>query len=185
MLTFAVAGALLSIAAPGTAAVTMSWMGSTANGNPNNFNWWGEQRFDNTPVWADTLRFNGNPNSSLGGAYFQFQDRSTADNQFSIVLRIDHIDRIVYTSPQLRSSILTLASLGDIKFKGGLVQRLTLTTHAPTPDIAFRDFLGETFTLRDGMTSAAPESGTWALMIGGFGFVGAALRRRRVALSYS
>ena len=34
-------------------------------------------------------------------------------------------------------------------------------------------------TVSDAVSAPAPEPGTWALMIGGFGLVGAALRRRR------
>ncbi len=37
------------------------------------------------------------------------------------------------------------------------------------------------FSLLDGVSAAVPEPGVWALLIGGFGLVGAAARRRRLA----
>ena len=37
----------------------------------------------------------------------------------------------------------------------------------------------------DFTVAAVPEPATWSLMIGGFGLLGAAMRRRRVSVSYA
>jgi len=37
----------------------------------------------------------------------------------------------------------------------------------------------------DSVTEGVPEPGTWALMVGGFGFTGTMLRRRRAALAFA
>lgn len=60
---------------------------------------------------------------------------------------------------------------------------LSLSTIAPYPDgvVSYVGVMGNEYTLTE--DSAAPEPATWALMIVGFGFAGAALRRGRAALA--
>ncbi len=48
-------------------------------------------------------------------------------------------------------------------------------------DIIFATRFGGTLT--QVITTSVPEAATWALMIGGFGGVGAAMRRRRATLA--
>ena len=43
---------------------------------------------------------------------------------------------------------------------------------------------GDHYTLRFRSDSDAPEPASWALMVGGFGAIGAALRRRRTAVAF-
>jgi hypothetical protein len=55
--------------------------------------------------------------------------------------------------------------------------------------VSYQDFFGARSPLDSDVafsiqgTSGAPEPAGWALMIGGFGLAGAALRRRRTALT--
>ena len=56
------------------------------------------------------------------------------------------------------------------------------TASSTTLMLSFRDARPTVFRLDDvSVTGTVPEPETWALMIGGFGIAGAALRRRRLA----
>lgn len=49
-------------------------------------------------------------------------------------------------------------------------------------DVTFGNDLGQGYRLNS-ITGALPEPGTWAMMIGGFGMAGAAMRRQRKAIA--
>jgi hypothetical protein len=81
-----------------------------------------------------------------------------------------------------------LFSLTDPPASSGFVNHIINVTASQTNAVlsfAFRDDPGREFLDNVSVTQVAggvPEPATWALMIGGFGIAGAALRRRRAAL---
>jgi PEP-CTERM motif len=82
-----------------------------------------------------------------------------------------------------------LAALAPISTPGGFNEFAFRGIADDTADIYGLQFGGSYLLLTgtaDGVPIGAPEPATWALMIGGFGFVGAAMRRRRnVTVSYA
>lgn len=74
----------------------------------------------------------------------------------------------------------------------GVYGRSTFSILRPTADIAFfrisgSDSYGVNQVVLDGLVpnNPVPEPATWAMMIGGFALAGAAMRRRRTAVSFA
>jgi hypothetical protein len=89
--------------------------------------------------------------------------------------------------------LLAYSSFGDPIGRGGTTRpsfaRLAAAT-PPSDELGFDSFRFQTPTFKDGVLSyhllppgsAVPEPATWAMMITGFGLIGAAARRRRTGM---
>lgn len=75
------------------------------------------------------------------------------------------------------------STMGVMSFVGG---NGSLRQVGPNGDIGRNDNAGYQLTSSDVETGAVPEPASWALMVGGFGLVGGALRsRRRTAVTFA
>ncbi len=165
------AAAIIAAAAPAAAAT---------------FNWTGSSDFDNgefttiAPTFANTISFYnvsyfpGNSVYNSAGAHSHGQPVN-----FTINATIDGVQTDIYTQLLEFDAEQLLGGLGTITFAGGTVT----TIGFGCDNCSFNTFHGfgglgdTTFTL--GNVAGVPEAATWAMLISGFGLVGAAARRRR------
>ena len=87
---------------------------------------------------------------------------------------------------QKGDSFVLMVLMQSISNRGGFIN--AMNTFTVKYDVENTVYTGTTekvglATLQQTVSGAVPEPGTWALMIGGFGLAGAALRRRRAALA--
>jgi hypothetical protein len=105
------------------------------------------------------------------------------DVNFTITATIDGVDKVIYTQLLTNGSEQSILALGPINFVGGTVSSIGFGCDACSGNtFHYFGYSGETtFSLA---TAGVPEPANWALLIAGFGLVGAAARRRRaVAVS--
>ncbi len=143
----------------------------------------------------------GSPAASLPNVFFvdQHQGDDSGDLQINFTSGTGSVDLDVFLSSDYylsyvaygSSGVLTSGSLPANSFSLELqhlslssltpITELTLTSHPDGSPNYFGNFSLDNLSFGSG--SAAPEPADWALIIGGFGLAGAALRRRRAQVA--
>ncbi len=162
------AAALISaIAAAPAAASTFAWTGGSD----------GDNGFATsvTPTAAGSLQFFGTDTSYEEGyaGPFAHSHAENGDQTWTIYAVVDGITQTVFSQYLLDGTDQSIVALGSLSFTYGVVTEVGFTCDNCS-DNTFHQFSGASFAL-----GAVPEPATWALMIGGFGMVGVAARRRR------
>ncbi|MBO9670651.1 MAG: PEP-CTERM sorting domain-containing protein [Sphingobium sp.] len=122
-------------------------------------------------------------NITFGGSGYFHNHGSGAG--FTISAVVDGVSQTIYSLSPSGGNVdsFFLSGLGTINFTGGTVTAITIKSTSGVGQ-AFHNFYDETFTLA-GSVSNVPEPGSWALMIGGLGIVGASMRRRATKVSFA
>jgi hypothetical protein len=146
------------------AAVTLGWTGANSHdGDSISF----------AAVNADKIQFFG----INGGPYAHTHEGAGAQT-WTIFATVDDVDKTIFSQFLPEGSETSIDDLGVIEFAGGNVTGIGFTCDNCSHS-TFHNFRGASFNLTSG---AVPEPASWALMIGGFGMIGYAARRERIAL---
>ncbi|NJC33302.1 hypothetical protein GGR88_000776 [Sphingomonas jejuensis] len=159
-------------AAPASAAVTITG-NITPNGTSDTFfNWIG----GDFSVAVDPAALNGIPDPEL----FLFADDGSASGALTGTLIGRDDDSGDGFGALFTGSLAAgnyVLSVGTFNFTQNEARRGTADyTRGET---RFRATFSDGVTINRGPVGAVPEPATWAMMIGGFGLVGSAMRRRR------
>lgn len=176
---FAAASAMaIGLASQPAAAATFNWApGYTNTGSTSDFDD-ATQTF--AAVVANSLTFDTNSNAYYGSGYFHNHGGAS---QFTISAIINGVSTQIYSSGAVGNVDFPLAGIGTIAFAAGSVTGISLTA-SPYVGQAFHDFQqSQTFSLN--AVAGVPEPSAWALMILGFGAVGASLRRRKQVAAFA
>ena len=161
----AIAIATIAAAAPATASTTFAWS-SGSDGDV-----WG-QSF--TAVNSNKLSWNGTDTSYGEGIVGPMAHSHGQPMNWTIDLHVDGVWQTVYTQ-FLEDNQQSLNDLGAIAFTAGSVDAIQLGCDSCSNN-TFHQFSDASFTL-----GAVPEPATWAMLVAGFGLVGATMRRRAAA----
>ncbi|MES2289998.1 MAG: PEPxxWA-CTERM sorting domain-containing protein [Pseudomonadota bacterium] len=178
---FAVATApFVLLATQATAAPVVTAVGTTYTAsNPFSFTF-GQSTFTLTGTGdifnptAISTRGTAQFNTVLGGPTSSFTNRGTvtfgASDQYA-----------AFTSPTtIRfSNGENFIGLRATDAAGQVFYGYAFTTNNVINSYAFESVAGATITASTAIPAAVPEPATWAMMIGGFGVMGVAMRRRR------
>ena len=134
-----------------------------------------------TPEFASQISFSGQDSSYGGGIIGAFAHSHGQPLNWSIVLTVDGTDHTVFTQFFPSGSQTGLNSLGIINFAGGTVSAVGFSCDDCSGN-TYHQFSDTVFTLG---VNSVPEPASWAMLIAGFGLVGAAARRRRAQDSNS
>lgn len=116
---------------------------------------------------GDQTRFNFASKAKSFGGFFDFSPGGNGQGlSFSIVL----LDNSIISVGQVSNLIGFYGFVSDAAFKSVIINAGSFSGSAETYNLDNLRFSG-----------AVPEPSAWALMIGGFGLVGFALRRRQAA----
>ena len=160
----AIAAAAIALAAPAN-ATSIAWT-QGADGD----NW--SQAI--TPEFANTISFSGEDSSYGEGIFGPMAHSHGQDVNWTIILNINGVDTTVF-SQLLQGNAVSLNALGTINFAGGTVSSIGFGCDDCSFN-TYHQFSDTVITLGNG---AVPEPASWAMLIAGFGIVGAAARRRR------
>jgi hypothetical protein len=164
----AAALALTAAAAPASADVVNWTAGSDGD---NNFG------TSFSGVLADTLSWGGADSSYNEGISGPMAHSHgwPGDQTWTINAVIDGVSQTIFSQFLPAFDHTSLVALGDIHFTKGVVTEIDLGCDNCSGN-TFHQFGDATMNLT---VTSVPEPASWALMIGGFGMAGAALRRRR------
>jgi hypothetical protein len=167
------ASAMLLVAVPASAATTINWAPQSTNtGSSSDFDS-ATQTF--AGVFADSFKFDPDPaNLYLQSGYYHNHGTGSG---FTISAIINGLDQQIYASGPLNGNDFALTSVGTVSFSGGTVTGISLKSNQVISQAFHSFFPSQTFTLNGAPNSAVPEPATWAMMLLGFGFVGAAMRK--------
>ena len=163
----AAAAVVLSLGAAAPAAATVIAWDQGSGGDI-----WG-QSF--TGVLADTLSWGGTDTSALVGITGPMAHSHGQTLNWTISATVDGSSIVIYHQFLESFGQQSLADLGNIHFTQGLVTEIDLGCD-DCSRFTFHQFDDATMNLT---ASGAPEPATWALMLGGFGLAGAALRGQK------
>ena len=160
-------------------AVVSAVMVAAAPASASSFAWTQGSDGDNwsqaiAPEVANQISFSGEDSSYGTGLFGAMAHSHGQALNWSIVLTVDGVDQTVFAQ-FLSGGQTALNSLGTINFAGGTVSAVGFTCDDCSFN-TYHQFSDTVITLGNG---AVPEPQRWALMIAGFGIVGAAARRRR------
>nr|WP_310523920.1 PEPxxWA-CTERM sorting domain-containing protein [Polymorphobacter sp.] len=128
-----------------------------------------------TPEYANTISFSGEDSSYGTGLFGPMAHSHSQALTWSIILNINGVDQTVFSQFFAGDDQTALNSLGVISFAGGTVSSVGFSCD----NCSFNTFHQFSDTRIELGTGAVPEPASWAMMIAGFGLVGAAARRRR------
>ncbi|MBC7506509.1 MAG: PEP-CTERM sorting domain-containing protein [Sandarakinorhabdus sp.] len=170
-LSLSIAAAAIAFAAPAS-ATTFAWTSGTD---------FDVQTQAITPEFANQISFSGEESSYNTGLFGAMAHSHGQPMNWSIILTINNIDTTVFTQFFPGDAQTALNSLGIISFAGGNVSAVGFSCDSCS-GYTYHQFGGSAITLGSG---AVPEPASWALLISGFGLIGAAARRRRTLTSAS
>ncbi len=160
---------LAAIAIAAAAPVSASSFAWTAGSDGDN---WGMAI---APEYANQISFSGEDSSYGEGIFGPMAHSHGQDVNWSIVLNVNGVDQTVYSQLLSGGTAVSINAIGIVNFAGGVVSSISLTCDACSFN-TYHQFSDTVVTLGSG---AVPEPASWAMMIAGFGLVGAAARRRQ------
>ena len=128
-----------------------------------------------TPEFASSISFSGEDSSYGEGIFGPMAHSHGQDVNWSIILNVNGVDQTVYTHFLNNGDHQSINAIGTINFAGGLVSSVGFSCDSCSNN-TFHQFSDTVITLGG---SNVPEPASWAMMIAGFGLVGAVSRRRR------
>lgn len=134
-----------------------------------------------TPEFANQISFFGEDTSYGSGIIGPLAHSHGQPLNWSIVLTVDGTDHTVFTQFLPGGRQTGLNSLGIINFAGGTVSAVGFSCD-DCGGYTYHQFNDTVFTLG---VKSVPEPASWAMLIAGFGLVGAAARRQRAQGSNS
>lgn len=161
-------------------AALLASMAIATQASANDYIWFGPTDFDDigiaqnfAGVQADTLNFSG----------FGFAHSHGDLVNFSVQLELNGVATSVYNQDLNGGAAQNLGAIGPISFASSIVTGIGFGC----TDCSFNTFHGmgeEGFSLtQNGPVGGAPEPTSWAIMLAGFGGIGAVLRQRRSAIA--
>jgi hypothetical protein len=107
-------------------------------------------------------------------------DYSTVDDYNTLTIVYADDTTQAFTGTEILSGFPTGITSGSLTVNGNgsLIKGLKLTTTQAAFEV-------DNLSISPNLASAAPEAGTWAMMLAGFGAIGAASRRRRTSLTFA
>lgn len=154
-----------------------------------------------SPASAVPLVFNFSGPS--GTALFQLDSNPTPDFSSTLIgsdqFGFNNVAGVFGGTPGVASTIsfgsgsifsafsITAPNLGFTQFSSPTLftGSRTAPVFSPGSFTLINPFFGNGSLTISAATAAVPEPASWAMMIGGFGLVGAAVRRRKVAVSFA
>ncbi len=136
------------------------------------------------PVAATTanfVQFFGEDTSYGEGLTGPMAHSHGQDLNWTITATIDGTEQVIFTQFLTNNAHFAIRDLGKIFFTQGSVTSIGFGCDNCSGN-TYHQFSDTSFTLDVGVPGV-PEPATWALMIGGFGMVGAAARRRRTVVA--